>query len=135
MVYREAGDFKTSYKSDQETFPLKLDKILFWLTMAVAVFIVPLFLSEYWEKAIFLPFFIYALAAIGLNILTGYCGQVSLGTGGFMAVGAYASYKLMTGFPAMDMFVVIKRMLLKMVTTYSRYITFFLSDELVVLFL
>ncbi len=107
MFYREAGDFKTSYKSDQETFPLKLDKILFWLTMAVAVFIVPLFLSEYWEKAIFLPFFIYALAAIGLNILTGYCGQVSLGTGGFMAVGAYASYKLMTGFPAMDMFVVI----------------------------
>ena len=98
MFYREAGDFKTSYKSDQETFPLKLDKILFWLTMAVAVFIVPLFLSEYWEKAIFLPFFIYALAAIGLNILTGYCGQVSLGTGGFMAVGAYASYKLMTGF-------------------------------------
>ena len=63
--------------------------------------------DRYWEKAIFLPFFIYALAAIGLNILTGYCGQVSLGTGGFMAVGAYASFKLMTGFPALDMFVVI----------------------------
>jgi branched-chain amino acid transport system permease protein len=45
------------------------------------------------------PFLIYAIAAIGLNILTGYCGQVSLGTGGFMAVGAYACYKLMTAFP------------------------------------
>ena len=107
MFYREAGDFKTSYKSDQQTFPLKLDKILFWLTMAIAAFVIPFFLNEYWEKAIFLPFFIYALAAIGLNILTGYCGQVSLGTGGFMAVGAYASFKLMTGFPAMDMFLVI----------------------------
>ena len=79
MFYREAGDFKTSYKDDQETFPLRLDKILFWLTIALAVFVVPFFLTEYWEKAIFLPFFIYALAAIGLNILTGYCGQVSLG--------------------------------------------------------
>jgi branched-chain amino acid transport system permease protein len=53
MFYREAGDFKTSYKSDQETFPLKLDKILFWLAMAVAAFVIPLFLNEYWEKAIF----------------------------------------------------------------------------------
>ena len=55
MFYREAGDFKTSYKSDQETFPLRLDKILFWLTIALAVFVVPFFLTEYWEKAIFLP--------------------------------------------------------------------------------
>jgi branched-chain amino acid transport system permease protein len=52
---------------------------------------------------VLLPFLIYAIAAIGLNILTGYCGQVSLGTGGFMAVGAYTSYKLMTAFPWMDM--------------------------------
>ena len=36
------------------------------------------------------------MAALGLNILVGYCGQISLGTGGFMAVGAYASYKLTT---------------------------------------
>ncbi len=45
------------------------------------------------------PFLIYAIAALGLNVLTGYAGQVSLGTGGFMAVGAYAVYKLMTAFP------------------------------------
>ena len=54
---------------------------------------------------IFLPFLIYSIAAIGLNILTGYCGQVSLGTGGFMAVGAYATYKLMTAFPEVSMVV------------------------------
>jgi branched-chain amino acid transport system permease protein len=52
-----------------------------------------------------LPFLIYSIAAIGLNILTGYCGQVSLGTGGFMAVGAYATYKLMTAFPEVSMVV------------------------------
>jgi len=52
-----------------------------------------------------LPFLIYSIAAIGLNILTGYCGQVSLGTGGFMAVGAYASYKLMTAFPEVSMII------------------------------
>ena len=64
-------------------------------------------MNEYWEKSVFLPFFIYSIAALGLNILTGYCGQVSLGTGGFMAVGAYASFKLMTGVPDLDMFVVV----------------------------
>jgi branched-chain amino acid transport system permease protein len=56
-------------------------------------------------NSIFLPFLIYAIAAIGLNILVGYCGQVSLGTGGFMAVGAYACYKLMTAFPEVSMLI------------------------------
>ena len=56
-------------------------------------------------NSIFLPFLIYAIAAIGLNILVGYCGQVSLGTGGFMAVGAYACYKLMTSFPEVSMLI------------------------------
>jgi branched-chain amino acid transport system permease protein len=67
--------------------------------MAVAFLVVPFLINDYWEKSILLPFLVYSLAAIGLNILTGYCGQVSLGTGGFMAVGAYAAYKLMTAFP------------------------------------
>jgi branched-chain amino acid transport system permease protein len=56
-------------------------------------------------NAVFLPFLIYAIAAFGLNILTGYCGQVSLGTGGFMAVGAYAVYKLMTMFPEVSVLI------------------------------
>ncbi len=99
MLYREAGDFKTSYSLDNQTFPLKLDRIVFYLTLAVAFLVVPLVINDYWASAILVPFLIYAIAAIGLNILTGYCGQVSLGTGGFMAVGAYACYKLMTAFP------------------------------------
>ncbi|MBY8976695.1 branched-chain amino acid ABC transporter permease [Rhodobacteraceae bacterium NNCM2] len=107
MFYREAGEFKTSYVADQATFPIRFDFWRFWLVVAFAFLVVPFFIDSYWEKAILLPFLIYGLAALGLNILTGYCGQVSLGTGGFMAVGAYASYKLMTGFPGLDMTVVI----------------------------
>src|SRR5258708_24315951 len=62
--------------------------------------------SEYLFRAILVPFLILALAAIGLNILVGYCGQVSLGTGGFMAVGAYAPYNLAVRVPDLDLPVV-----------------------------
>ena len=99
MFYREAGDFKTTYAEDSQTFPIKFDRWRYWLVLAVAYLVIPFFINDYWANAIFVPFLIYAIAAIGLNILTGYCGQVSLGTGGFMAVGAYACYKLMTSFP------------------------------------
>ena len=99
MFYREAGDFKTSYEADSQTFPIKFDRYRFWAMLAVAYLVIPFIINDYWANAILVPFLIYTIAAIGLNILTGYCGQVSLGTGGFMAVGAYAMYKLMTSFP------------------------------------
>ncbi|TRD22266.1 branched-chain amino acid ABC transporter permease [Palleronia caenipelagi] len=99
MIYREAGQYRTSYLDDGQTFPIRLDRWAHWLLIAVAVLVVPFIINDYWANAILLPFLIYAIAALGLNILTGYCGQVSLGTGGFMAVGAYACYKLMTSFP------------------------------------
>ncbi|QFU09855.1 leucine/isoleucine/valine transporter permease subunit [Rhodobacteraceae bacterium THAF1] len=99
MLYREAGDFKTSYGDDSQTFPIKLDRWAYWALLAVALAVIPFIVNDYWVNAVFLPFLIYAIAALGLNILTGYCGQVSLGTGGFMAVGAYSCYKLMTAFP------------------------------------
>lgn len=73
--------------------------------LAVGFGIIPFLINDYWANAILLPFLIYAIAAIGLNILVGYCGQVSLGTGGFMAVGAYSCYKLMTGMPEVSMFI------------------------------
>ena len=107
MLYREAGDYKTSYAKDQQTFPIAFDRWGYRLTLAFAVLVVPFILNDYWANAVVLPFLIYAIAAIGLNILTGYCGQVSLGSGGFMAVGAYASYKLMTGFPDLNIIFVI----------------------------
>ena len=99
MFYREASDFKTSYAADTQTFPIKFDRYIYYLALGIAFLILPFLVSDYLVNAIFVPFLIYAIAAIGLNILTGYCGQVSLGTGGFMAVGAYPCYKLMTSFP------------------------------------
>ena len=105
MFYREAGDFKTSYRDDNQTFPIKFDRYRYYVVLAVAFGIVPFIINGYWANALLLPFLIYAIAAIGLNILVGYCGQVSLGTGGFMAVGAYACYKLMTAFPEVSMFI------------------------------
>ncbi|MCI2399822.1 branched-chain amino acid ABC transporter permease [Aliiroseovarius subalbicans] len=105
MLYREAGDFKTSYQKDSQTFPLKFDRMGYWTVMVVAFLVVPFVINDYWANAVAVPFLIYAIAALGLNILTGYAGQVSLGTGGFMAVGAYACYKLMTMFPEVSMLV------------------------------
>lgn len=105
MLYREAGDFSTTYREDSQTFPIKFDRYRYYAILVIAFAIIPFLLNDYWVNAIFLPFLIYSIAAIGLNILTGYCGQVSLGTGGFMAVGAYATYKLMTAFPEVSMVV------------------------------
>ena len=99
MFYREAGDFSTTYQEDNQTFPIKFDRYRYYAVLFVAFAVLPFLVNDYWVNAILVPFLIYSIAAIGLNILTGYCGQVSLGTGGFMAVGAYACYKLMTAFP------------------------------------
>ncbi len=107
MLYREAGDYKTSYADDNQTFPIKLDRYWYYIVMAFAFLVVPFMINDYWVNAVFLPFLIFSIAALGLNILTGYCGQVSLGTGGFMAVGAYACYKLMTGMPDLNIFIIV----------------------------
>jgi branched-chain amino acid transport system permease protein len=92
MFYREAGQFKTTYRADQQIFPILQDRIGIALLLVVAFVAVPLLASDYMFKAILLPFLILSLAAIGVNILVGYCGQISLGSGAFMAVGAYAAY-------------------------------------------
>ncbi len=105
MLYREAGDFKTSYAEDNQTFPIKFDRYAYYVLLAVAFGVVPFIINDYWANAVLVPFLIYAIATIGLNILIGYCGQLSLGTGGFMAVGAFASYKLMTAFPEVSIII------------------------------
>ena len=92
MLYRENGQFKTSYRSDQQVFPILQDRIAVAVLLGLAVVAVPLLASEYLMRAVLIPFLILSLAALGLNILVGYCGQISLGTGAFMAVGAYAAY-------------------------------------------
>ena len=106
MLYRETGQFKTTYAADQAIFPILQDRIGFWLILAIAFVGVPLTASEYMYTGLLIPFLVSARAALGLNILTGYAGQVSLGTGGFMAVGAFATYKLATAFPGLNIVVI-----------------------------
>jgi branched-chain amino acid transport system permease protein len=99
MLYREAGQFKVSYAQDQQIFPIRQDRVAMFALLAVAFFVVPFVGSQYLLTAIFIPFLIFALAALGLNILTGYAGQLSLGTAAFMAVGAFASYNFVLRVP------------------------------------
>ncbi len=103
MLYRENGQFKTSYRADQQIFPITQDRVAIALLLAVAVIGVPLFASGYLFRAILIPFVILSIAALGLNILVGYCGQISLGTGAFMAVGAYAAYNFSVRIPGMPL--------------------------------
>ena len=102
MLYREVGQLKASYAADQAIFPIAQDRWLMLAALAAAFFAVPVLGSEYWLLTIMVPFLVYALAALGLNLLTGYAGQLSLGTGGFMAVGAFTTYKLTTAFPELN---------------------------------
>jgi branched-chain amino acid transport system permease protein len=105
MLYREAGQFKSSYAADMAIFPIRQDRIALGLLLAVAFIGVPLLAAyhiwplgqDYFLRAILIPFLILSLAAIGVNILIGYCGQISLGSGAFMAIGAYSAYKFGTG--------------------------------------
>ncbi len=105
MLYRENGQFKTSYRSDQQIFPIAQDRVAVALMLAVAFVAVPLLASEYLYSSIFIPFVIMALAALGVNILVGYCGQISLGSGAFMAVGAYGAYNFFARVPGMPLII------------------------------
>ena len=106
MLYREVGQFKTTYAADQAIFPIAQDRWFVVLLIVFAFLGVPLFADQYLYTEVLIPVLILSLAAIGLNILTGYCGQVSLGTGGFMAVGAYAAYNLALRVPEANLILV-----------------------------
>jgi len=106
MIYRETGQFKISYAADQAIFPIRQDLIGMLLILAVAFIGIPLLATDYFYLAILIPFLILSLAAIGLNLLTGYCGQLSLGTGAFMSVGAYAAYNLAIRVPDLNLLVI-----------------------------
>ncbi|MEM7026574.1 MAG: branched-chain amino acid ABC transporter permease, partial [Pseudomonadota bacterium] len=105
MLYRETGVFQSSYDGDQALFKIPLDRyaVLGWLVLAFVI--VPATASDYVLTDLLTPFLIMSIAALGLNVLTGYCGQLSLGTGAFMALGGFMTYKLVTAFPTASAFV------------------------------
>lgn len=108
MLYREASQFKTTYVADQQIFPILQDRVGFVTLMAVAFIALPLLGNDYLFSGLLIPFLILSLAALGLNILTGYTGQISLGSAGFMGVGAFAAYNFVLridGMPVLGGFV------------------------------
>jgi len=105
MFYREAGQFKTTYAADSQIFPIRQDRIGIAVMLAVAVIGVPLVATPYVFSAILIPFLIFSLAALGLNILMGYAGQVSLGSAAFMAVGAFGAYNFVLRIPGIPLLV------------------------------
>ena len=107
MLYRENGQFKTSYRADQQIFPILQDRIAIVacsLALAVRRRAAARRPSTCCARSS-IPFLILSLAALGLNILVGYCGQISLGTGAFMAVGAYAAYNFQVRIDGMPLVV------------------------------
>jgi branched-chain amino acid transport system permease protein len=103
MLYRENGQFKTTYRADQQIFPIAQDRLFMLAVLAIAFIVVPLTASDYLFRAILIPFLIFSLAALGVNILVGYCGQISLGSGAFMAVGAYGAYNFFVRVPGLPL--------------------------------
>jgi len=103
MFYRENGQFKTTYRADSQIFPIAQDRWAILLLIAAAFIVVPMLSSDYVFRAILIPFLIMSLAALGVNILVGYCGQISLGSGAFMAVGAYAAFNFFVRVPGIPL--------------------------------
>ena len=102
MLYREASQYKTTYAADMAVFPLREDRIGIAVILLIAFLVIPLVGNDFFLGSVMLPFLVFSLAAVGLNILTGYTGLLSLGTAAFMGVGAYACYKLTTLFPGVN---------------------------------
>lgn len=93
MLHRESGVFKTSYAADMALYPLPIAR---WTVLAIVVLfavILPLSLHEYYLSIINLSL-IAVVGALGLNILVGYTGQISVGHAAFMSVGAYMAANL-----------------------------------------
>jgi branched-chain amino acid transport system permease protein len=94
MFYRECGNFKDKYAADMAIFPIPIDRWGIGVMLVLAFLVIPAVADDYWISSIMIPFYCFSLAALGLNFLTGYAGQVSIGHAAFMAIGAYASLLL-----------------------------------------
>ena len=91
MFYRECGNYKATYTADIAIFPIPLDRWGLGVMLVLAFLVIPFVASDYWLSSIMVSFYCFSLAALGLNFLTGYAGQLSIGHAAFMAVGAYTS--------------------------------------------
>ena len=87
-------------------YPQRLPRLKAALAIVLALIafvVVPVFGNDYWLNAILIPFLVLSLAGLGLNLVTGYAGQLSLGSAAFMSIGAYATYNLVVRVPALPL--------------------------------
>ncbi len=93
MSVRPAGDFKISYARDMALLDIRFYRVGFVL-LAAALVLAPVLLGQY----LFLlnTIGVFAIGAIGISLLTGFAGQISLGHAAFMAIGAYTSWYVTT---------------------------------------
>lgn len=103
MFYRDTRSASDSYLHGRGLWPaLRQDRWFLYALLLFMLFVVPRIADDYWLSAILIPLMVFALAALGLNILTGYTGQLSLGTGGFMLLGAIAAFNFLFRFSGED---------------------------------
>jgi branched-chain amino acid transport system permease protein len=93
VIHRESGILKTTYEADMALYPLPIARWTVGIIAALACLVVPLSLGEYYLSILNL-IAIAVVGALGLNILVGYTGQISIGHGSFMSVGAYTAANL-----------------------------------------
>src|SRR5262250_350266 len=93
MLHRESGVFKTSYAADMALYPLPIARWTIASIVLLFAVVLPLVLDEYYLAVINLVL-IAVVGALGLNILVGYTGQISVGHAAFMSVGAYTAANL-----------------------------------------
>lgn len=96
MNYINCGNFKTSYEKDAAIYQTTFSKICIY-SFLIGLFVLPFFLNSY-LLYIMNMIFISVIAAVGLNILTGFTGLISLGHGAFIGVGAFAAGYLISKF-------------------------------------
>ena len=97
MFYRESGFYKTTYQADMALFPLPSGKVAVIVFGVIFFVICPLVLDEYYLSIINIAA-IAVVGALGLNILVGYTGQISIGHAAFMSVGAYTAANMAVHF-------------------------------------
>src|ERR1041384_365960 len=95
MIHRECGVLKTTYEADMALYPLPIARYTVAALAVLFFFVIPLTLHEYFLSVANLVW-IAIIGALGLNILVGYTGLVSIGHGAFMSVGAYTAANLAT---------------------------------------
>ena len=93
MIARECGVFKTTYEADMALYPLPIARWTVGVLVVLFFAVLPLTLHEYYLSIVNL-IAIAVVGALGLNILVGYTGQISIGHGAFMSVGAYTAANL-----------------------------------------